>query len=172
VIDLDVVRQTVSRAMGFIRSGAPATEVARMPSVLLAVGAAEQLIAEVERLQAEVVDMRALFDLQWRRMAEATARWRAEDPGARALVMPDLGDLLQWLMGELDRAVARANLNARLAADCADERDTATERERERIADWFTAEGDQWRINNNTVAECEYDRAAQMVRDGAGDGEL
>ncbi len=142
---------------------------------------------DVLSLADEVATMRALFDLQWRRMTEATARWRAEDPDARAQVMPDLGALLQWLMGEqdrrheakaaavihlqaeLDRAITRANHNARLAAD---ERDVAAQRERERIADWFAAEGDHWRIKNNTEARCEYDHAAQMIRDGAGGGGL
>jgi hypothetical protein len=75
--------------------------------------------------------------------------------------MSDTLDEAARLQAELDRAIARANRNARLAADCAD-------RERERIADWFTAEGDRWRVTNNTAVECEYDRAAQMVRDSAG----
>lgn len=51
----------------------------------------------------ELQDLRILQQMQWDRMAEATALWRAEDPEARALTMPDLGALLQWLM---DRAVA------------------------------------------------------------------
>lgn len=46
----------------------------------------------------EVAELRQVFDMQWKRMGEATALWRAEDPEARALVMPDLGDLLKWLM--------------------------------------------------------------------------
>lgn len=50
----------------------------------------------------------SLFQMQWRRMAEATARWRAEDPEDRALVMPDLGVLLRWLMDDADRARAEA----------------------------------------------------------------
>jgi hypothetical protein len=45
-----------------------------------------------------VPEYRALFDLQHKRMAEATALWRAEDPEKRELVMPDLGALLTWLM--------------------------------------------------------------------------
>lgn len=50
-------------------------------------------------------EMQRTFDLQWTRMGRAVARWRAEDPAERALVLPDLGCLLQWLM---DRADARA----------------------------------------------------------------
>lgn len=49
-------------------------------------------------LAQEVAELRALFDLQWTRMAEATALWRQESPDERALVMPDLGDLLGWLL--------------------------------------------------------------------------
>jgi len=52
----------------------------------------------------ELHDLRALFALQQTRMREATARWRAEDPEARALVWPDLGALLEWLMNDADRA--------------------------------------------------------------------
>lgn len=49
----------------------------------------------------EVAELRAIFDLGYRRSEEATALWRAEDPEARAGVHPDLGALLTWLM---DRA--------------------------------------------------------------------
>lgn len=59
---------------------------------------------DTQRLEREVAEHRALFDLQWRRMAEATGRWRAENPEARALIMPDLGYLLRWLMDDADRA--------------------------------------------------------------------
>jgi hypothetical protein len=78
----------------------------------------EYMSADVERLERENADLRALFEMQWRRMGEATDRWRAEDPEARALVMPDLGDLLQWLMGDADRL--RTTLGA--IAAYADER--------------------------------------------------
>jgi len=59
---------------------------------------------KLSELERELAKLRALFDMQWQRMTEATARWRAEDPEARALVMPDLGDLLQWLMADADNA--------------------------------------------------------------------
>jgi hypothetical protein len=52
----------------------------------------------LRKLREEVEDHRALFDLQWRRMGEATALWRAEAPEERALIMPDLGALLEWLI--------------------------------------------------------------------------
>lgn len=59
---------------------------------------------ERERLVRENADLHALFDMQWERMGEATARWRAEDPDTRAWIMPDLGALLEWLMTEIDKA--------------------------------------------------------------------
>lgn len=69
-----------------------------------------QRFIEAEQLNAlrndliELADLRRLFEMQWERMTEATARWRAEDPEARALTMPDLGALLRWLMDDADRA--------------------------------------------------------------------
>lgn len=58
---------------------------------------------ELDRLRADNADYRALFDVQWDRMAEATARWRSESPDLRALIMPDLGALLTWLIERLPR---------------------------------------------------------------------
>lgn len=59
---------------------------------------------ELNQLRADNADYRALFDVQWDRMAEATARWRSESPDLRALIMPDLEALLTWLMGQADDA--------------------------------------------------------------------
>jgi hypothetical protein len=50
--------------------------------------AAEQRLAEYDQL----------FDIQWKRMQHATELWRAEAPQERALVQPDLGNLLAWLI--------------------------------------------------------------------------
>lgn len=75
-----------------------------------------ELALALERALAEVADLRALFDLQWTRMGEATDRWRAEDPEARALVMPDLGALLQWLIAERDAQRERADKLAQTVA--------------------------------------------------------
>jgi hypothetical protein len=58
---------------------------------------------ERDQLEREVTELRALFDLQFTRMGDATARWRAKDPDTRALVLPDLGNLLQWLMADADQ---------------------------------------------------------------------
>jgi hypothetical protein len=71
-------------------------------------GIAAAVLAIVERDQAaELADLRALFQLQWTRSREADARWRAEDPEARANVWPDLGQLLKWLMDDADQARGR-----------------------------------------------------------------
>jgi hypothetical protein len=63
-------------------------------------------VPDLNALRDELIETRALFDLEWTRMGEATERWRAEDPEARALIMPDLGALLKWLMDDADRARA------------------------------------------------------------------
>lgn len=60
----------------------------------------------IRSMGKDVADHRAVIELTWTRMGEATARWRAEDPAARERVLPDLGDLLTWLMVDADRARA------------------------------------------------------------------
>lgn len=61
------------------------------------------VLAIVERDQSEELALlRGLFEIQSRRMAAATAMWRSEDPVARAHTLPDLGDLLGWLMSKID----------------------------------------------------------------------
>ena len=62
---------------------------------------------QTEELRTEVAELRQLFQMQWTRMGEATARWRAEDPEGRELIQPDLGDLLTWLMAAADQAGQR-----------------------------------------------------------------
>jgi hypothetical protein len=81
--------------------------------------------SRVRKLEQEVTELRALFGLQWRRMGEATERWRAEDPEARALVMPDLGDLLQWLMANRDRLQAELDAAAAERDDALSQLDDA-----------------------------------------------
>lgn len=76
----------------------------------------------------ELGELRALLDLQQRRMTEATEAWRAEAPDERELVMPDLGDLLTWLM-------TRAGLREPDDEWCARCRNPITEYKR-----WSTAE--------------------------------
>ena len=60
--------------------------------------------AQVGALLAEVDETRALFDMQWTRMRRATELWRAESLDERALVAPDLGALLDWLMEQAGAA--------------------------------------------------------------------
>jgi hypothetical protein len=96
-------------------------EVAALTERLAAETArADAAVAEREQLEREVAELRALFDLQWERTMEAVARWRAEDSDARALITPDLGVLLSWLIDERDAAradlaVARASIDRVLA---------------------------------------------------------
>jgi len=52
---------------------------------------------EKRKLEEEVERKRQIVERQ-KRMAQATELWRAESPAERALVQPDLGDLLAWLM--------------------------------------------------------------------------
>jgi len=64
-----------------------------------------QLIKRLLEDHESVVQYDALFELQHRRLLEANARWRAENPADRALQMADLGVLLEWLHNELNEAV-------------------------------------------------------------------
>lgn len=59
---------------------------------------------DAEDPTVELFELRQLFALQQTRMEAATARWRAEDPEGRALILPDLGALLRWLMDDADLA--------------------------------------------------------------------
>ena len=80
---------------------------------------------------ADMAELRALFDLQYTRMTEATQRWREESRAEWAQVLPDLGELLAWLMRRADSARARANEAARLSAAARDHADDL----RKKIAD-------------------------------------
>jgi hypothetical protein len=61
--------------------------------------------AERDRLARDNTQMQEVFDLGYRRTREATELWRAQAPDERAFVMPDLGDLLQWLIRRGDEAI-------------------------------------------------------------------
>ena len=62
--------------------------------------------AETERdqLRERLKEYEQLFDIQQTRMQRATDLWRAESPAERALVSPDLGRLLDWLIERGDTA--------------------------------------------------------------------
>lgn len=51
-----------------------------------------------------IEEYRQLFDLQWTRSREANELWRAEDPENRKNKIADLGDLLTWLMSQIEAA--------------------------------------------------------------------
>lgn len=85
-----------------LRELAPRLEAAW--SALRAEAAAEASTRQIEELE----ELRALFDLQHTRDVEAVALWRAEDPEARALTLPDLGTLLDWLVKRGNAAESKA----------------------------------------------------------------
>ncbi|WP_033338987.1 hypothetical protein [Catenuloplanes japonicus] len=99
-VDLDAIRNTWLGQCGPCDASLPGacTCVQGDPRTVIL-----DLVREIERLDAEAGDLRALFELQWTRTREADARWRAEDPTARAHIMPDLGELLRWLMDDADQ---------------------------------------------------------------------
>lgn len=67
--------------------------------------------ANVEAIR-ERDELRALFDAQWARSREADEMWRAEKPEERALVWPDLGVLLAWLMDRVRGGEAKGRTDA------------------------------------------------------------
>lgn len=75
-----------------------------VPMVVRLSHRAAKLIAKLSRvkdLREKNAELESLFDLQWKRMGEATRLWRAAHPG-KELTSPDLGALLTWLMAEID----------------------------------------------------------------------
>lgn len=73
----------------------------------------------VRQLESKLAEYQHLFDLQWTRMQRATELWRAEFPADRALVQPDLGALLDWLI-DRGHAAGRAQAANEIAAHCDD----------------------------------------------------
>lgn len=61
-------------------------------------GETELLRTRIAELEAEVHDLRLIFDLGWTRTRQADRAWQAEAPEERANVWPDLGVLITWLM--------------------------------------------------------------------------
>lgn len=57
-------------------------------------------LAPVAAIVAENIELNRLFDLQQTRMAEATNRWR-EATGNHE-ILPDLGNLLEWMLRSMD----------------------------------------------------------------------
>lgn len=76
----------------------------------------DQAEDERDRLREENAELQALFDLQWTRMGEAVEAWRAADPDNRESVIPDLGELLTWLLDRVRCALDERDAVARAAA--------------------------------------------------------
>lgn len=55
-------------------------------------------VARIKVLEQRNIDLERLFDKQWTRTRIAHEHWRQAHPG-NELVNPDLGELVQWLMG-------------------------------------------------------------------------
>lgn len=68
-------------------------------SVLALAAYVRELEAERDRLKERNAELEDLFDLQHSRSIEADDLWRQAHPG-NDLVMPNLGELLAWLMAE------------------------------------------------------------------------
>lgn len=62
-----------------------------------------ELEAERDRLKERNAELERIFDLQHKRSVEAVALWHKAHPG-KDDTLPDLGDLLAWLMAELAEA--------------------------------------------------------------------
>lgn len=97
------IPENAGRLAGLIVEHGPYEPYAVVPMEVQRFIESEQLNALRDDL-LELADLRVLFQMQHDRMAEATQRWRAEAPEARALTLPDLGALLRWLMDDADQA--------------------------------------------------------------------
>lgn len=68
----------------------------------------------IKDLTQRVAEYEATFWLQHRRMGQATKLWRKAHPG-NDLVLPDLGELLDWLMARYDVSEALLMRTQRLS---------------------------------------------------------
>ncbi len=64
-------------------------------------GELKSAMNQLKECQKENKEIQALFDLQHTRMKEATRLW--QDATGKHDILPDLGDLLTWLLDEIDR---------------------------------------------------------------------
>lgn len=90
VAQLEAETQTVERLQSILESQ-PYKKVMKIRDITVSC-----LRIRIEAAEAEAAELHALFALQQTRMAEATKAWQAAT-GKRD-VLPDLGDLLAWLM--------------------------------------------------------------------------
>ena len=62
----------------------------------------DKLVELLTETNAKVSEYDHLFDLQVKRMHEASELWRAAQPEGEEFCMPDLGELLTWLMKQAE----------------------------------------------------------------------
>lgn len=79
----------------------------------------DNLIPEIDRLRQEIAEWEHSFDMYWKANMRGVKAWQAANPG-NDLVLPDTSKLVEWLIGELDKA--RLEI-ARLKRDNRDMRD-------------------------------------------------
>ena len=73
------------------------------------------VLADAARHAAE---LQVLFDLQWTRSQEADEMWRKAHPENKPTI-PDLGELLEWLMGEARQSQTRDEIVRETVERCA-----------------------------------------------------
>lgn len=56
----------------------------------------------VNELQERVEELESLFELRHKADLRGIAKWRAESPSERELMWPDHGDMVAWLLKQLD----------------------------------------------------------------------
>jgi hypothetical protein len=59
--------------------------------------------SELERLRDEVTDWEKSFDMYWKAQQRGITKWRLKNPG-NELVLPDTGDLMEFVLGEWQKA--------------------------------------------------------------------
>lgn len=86
------------------------------------------LLGEIDHLRGEVADWEASFALYHRADMRGIALWQAEAPAERELIHPDKGNLVAWLLRQLDAAeaeVAAVRAAYREEWDCFDDEPVA-----------------------------------------------
>lgn len=70
----------------------------------------DALAKENAALTAQITDLEQTFQLQYQRVQQADRLWRAAHPD-KHLIVPDLGDLLEWYQQEIEKAREIERLN-------------------------------------------------------------
>jgi len=69
-------------------------------SVELSRESAEEMLAEITRLTAEVAEYDAMFDAQWNADMLGVQMWREAHPG-NDMVLPDRANFTAWILAEI-----------------------------------------------------------------------